>query len=61
MTTTTYILEDLANAEIVPNQGGENAWLVKFDNDTYDLVSKTTKHRLIIEDDVLNQSQFTVG
>jgi len=61
MTTTTYRLEDLANAEIVPNQGGENAWLVRFDNDTYDLVSKTTKHRLIIEDDVLNQSRFTIG
>ncbi|AGM11504.1 hypothetical protein M199_gp162 [Halogranum tailed virus 1] len=56
-----YNLSELAEAEIVPNQGGPNAWLVRFGEGDYDLVSKTAKHRLILEDGVLDRDSFEYG
>lgn len=56
-----YNLSELAEAEIVPNQGGPNAWLVRFGEGDYDLVSKTAKHQLILEDGVLDRDSFEYG
>lgn len=58
MSENDYSLEELNNAEIVPNQGGPNAWLVRFGEEDYDLVNKTAKNRLIIKDGVLDREQF---
>ena len=58
MTRTT---EELANAEIVPNQGGDNSWLVRFDEQDYDFVNKTPKNRLILQKGVLDRESFEYG
>lgn len=50
---TARTLSELAEAEIVPNAGGPNAYMVRFGEDDYDMVNKSAKHVLILEDDVL--------
>lgn len=49
---TARTLSDLANAEIVPDMGGPNGWLVRFGEGDYDTVNKCAKHRLILEGEV---------
>jgi len=61
MSKNTQTLEEIANGEIVPGQGGPNAWLVRFGEGEYELVSKTAKHQLILEDDVLDRDSFEYG
>lgn len=53
-------LSELKNAEIVPNAGGENAWMVRFGENDYDTVNKTPKNRLILEEGVLDLD-YTLG
>lgn len=57
----TFDLNELANAEIVPNQGGPNAWLVRFGENDYRPVNKSAKNRLILEEDVLDRDSFEYG
>ena len=61
MSDSDYTLNELANAEIVPNQGGSNAWLVRFGENDYRPVNKSAKNRLVLEDDVLDRDSFEYG
>lgn len=54
-------LEELANAEIVPEKDSGNTWLVRFGENDYDHVNKTGKNTLILKDDVLDRDSFTFG
>jgi len=49
---TERTLSELAGAEIVPNMGGPNGWLVRFGPNDYDTVNKSAKNRLILEGEV---------
>lgn len=42
-------LSELANAEIVPNMGGANAWLIRVDEDDYRTVNKSGKNTLLLK------------
>jgi hypothetical protein len=61
MSATKYKTEDLANAEVVPNSGGPNAWLVRFGEENYDLVGKNAKNQLILQDGVFDNDTFKFG
>jgi hypothetical protein len=52
-----FTLSELREAEIVPQQGGPNAWLVRFGENDYRMVNRTPKHRLLLEDDVLERAE----
>jgi len=54
-------LSELANAEIVPNMGGENGWLVRFGEGDYDTVNKSAKNRLILEGEVGIEDSVSYG
>ena len=56
-----FSLNELANAEIVPGQGGNNAWLVRFGENDYRPVNKSAKNRLVLEEDVLDRESFEYG
>lgn len=43
-------LSELTEAEIVPNQGGDNAWLVRFGPNDYDTVNRSSKNRLLLKE-----------
>jgi hypothetical protein len=49
---TERTLNELAEAEIVPDMGGPNGWLVRFGEGDYDTVNKCAKNRLLIEGEV---------
>lgn len=49
---TERTLSELANAEIVPDMGGPNAWLVRFGEEDYDTVNKSGKNSLLVKDKV---------
>lgn len=53
-------LQELADAEIVPNAGGDNAWMVRFGENDYDTVNKTPKNRLILQEGVFDLD-YTLG
>jgi len=61
MSESDYTLRELANAEIVPNQGGENAWLVRFEEGDYRPVNKSVKNRLVLRDNVLDRDSYEYG
>lgn len=61
MSQKDYTLEDLAEAEIVPNMSGPNAYLVDFGNENYDLVPKTAKHTLILKDGLSVSDKALLG
>lgn len=52
-----FSIDELRDAEIVPNQGGPNAWLVRFGESDYRTVPRTPKHRLLLETDVLQRAE----
>jgi len=54
-------LNELANAEIVPDAGGSNSYMVRFGENEYDTVNKSAKHVLILEDDVLAEDVVSYG
>lgn len=54
-------LGELADAEIVPDQGGNNAYLVRFGEGEYDLVNKSAKNTLILKDEVNLSDTEKVG
>jgi hypothetical protein len=54
-------LSELAEAEVVPGQGGPNAYLVRLGEGQYEMVNKSAKHVLILEDDVLTQDVVSYG
>jgi len=54
-------LSELANAEIVPDMGGPNAWLVRFGEGDYDTVNKSGKHTLLLKKDVAIEDTATHG
>ncbi len=54
-------LSELANAEIVPDMGGPNAWLVRFGEGDYDTVNKSGKHTLLLKKDVAIEDTVTHG
>lgn len=45
-------LSELANAEIVPDMGGSNSWLVRFGENDYDTINKSGKNTLLVKGDV---------
>lgn len=57
MTDNDYTMDELLDAEIVPNQGGSNAWLVRFDEGDYRMVNKTPKNRLLLKTDLLERAE----
>lgn len=61
MSESNYTLAELADAEVVPNQGGPNAWLVRFGEGEYELVNKSAKNTLILQDDVLTSDTAEYG
>lgn len=61
MSESDYTLADLAEAEIVPSQGGTNSYLVRFGEGEYDLVNKSAKNTLILKDDVLTSDVVSYG
>lgn len=56
-TMTGFSIDELRGAEIVPNQGGPNAWLVRFGEKDYRTVPKTPKHRLLLQSDALQRAE----
>jgi len=56
-----YNLAELLDAEIVEGMGGPNAFLVDFGDEDYDLVSKSPKNRLILEEDMDLQGSVEYG
>lgn len=54
-------LSELANAEIVPDMGGPNAWLVRFGEGDYDTVNKSGKHTLLLKKDVAIEDSVSYG
>jgi hypothetical protein len=44
-----HTLYELMNGEIVPDMGGENAWLVRFGEGEYDTVNKSGKNTLLLK------------
>ena len=58
---TERTLSELANAEIVPDMGGPNGWLVRFGEGDYDTVNKCAKNRLILEGEVNLQDTVSYG
>lgn len=50
---TERSLSELAGAEVVPNAGGPNAYMLRFGDNDYGMVNKSAKHVLIVENDVL--------
>jgi len=50
--TNQYSASELENAEIVPNQGGPNAWLLRFGEGDYDIVGKSPRNKLLVEEDI---------
>jgi hypothetical protein len=54
-------LSELAGAEIVPDMGGENGWLVRIREGVYETVNKSAKNRLILEGDVDLQDSASYG
>lgn len=58
---TERTLAELTDAEIVPNMGGPNGWLVRFGEGDYDTVNKSAKNRLILEEKVGIQDAVEYG
>lgn len=58
---TERTLSELANAEIVPDMGGPNGWLVRFGEGDYDTVNKSAKNRLILEGEVGIEDSVSYG
>lgn len=58
---TERTLSELAEAEVVPGQGGPNAYLVRLGKGQYEMVNKSAKHVLILEDDVLSNDSASYG
>lgn len=52
-----FTIAELREAEIVPEQGGPNAWLVRFGESDYRMVPRTPKHRLLLETDLLERAE----
>jgi hypothetical protein len=50
--TNQYSAQEIQDAEIVPNQGGPNAWLLRFGEGEYDIVGKSPRNRLLVEEDI---------
>lgn len=52
-------LTEIANAEIVPGQGGPNEWLMRFGDNDYDFISKESElNRLAVENpDLLHDAE----
>lgn len=47
-----YSAQEIQDAEIVPNQGGPNAWLLRFGEGEYDIIGKSPRNRLLVEEDI---------
>jgi len=58
---TDRTLRELAGAEIVPNMGSQNAWLVRFGEGEYDTINKSAKHTLLVKDDVATSDTVSYG
>lgn len=61
MSENGYTLRELAEAEVVPNQGGPNAWLVRFGEGEYELVNKSAKNTLLVKDEVSIEDSAEYG
>jgi hypothetical protein len=49
---TERTLSELAGAEIVPDMGGDNAWLVRVSEGEYTTINKSAKNTLLLKDKV---------
>jgi len=58
---TERTLSELAAAEIVPDMGGENAYLARFGEQDYDSVNKSAKNTLLLKDRVAVDDNIAVG
>jgi hypothetical protein len=58
---TERTLSELASAEIVPDMGGPNGWLVRFGEGDYDTINKSAKNRLVLEGEVNLQDTVSYG
>lgn len=58
---TERTLSELADAEIVPDMGGPNAWLVRFGEGDYDTVNKSAKNTLLVEGRVEIEDTVSYG
>jgi len=58
---TNRTLSELSSAEIVPDMGGPNAWLVRFGEEDYDTVNKSGKNTLLIKKGVDIQGTASYG
>lgn len=54
---TDRTINEFRNAELVPNQGGSNAYLVRFGEEDYEMVNKTGRNRLLLETDLLEAAE----
>lgn len=52
-----FTIAELREAEVVPNQGGANAYLCRFGEGDYRMVNRTPKYRLLLETDLLEQAE----
>lgn len=55
-TNSNRSLQELSNAEIVPNAGGPQAYMVRFGENDYEMLNKSSKHRLILEEGVFDDT-----
>lgn len=58
---TDRSLSELAGAEIVPNQGGPNGWLIRIDEGEYEVVNKSGKNTLLLREDFELEDTVSIG
>lgn len=54
-------LEEMANAEIVPELSGPEQMYVRFGPEDYGFVSKTERNRALVETDLLSEAEDTIS
>jgi len=55
MTDRSY--SEFRDAEVVPNQGGSNAYLVRFGDGDYEMVNRTPMHELLLNTDLIETAE----
>ena len=58
---TDLTLQQIANAEIVPDMGGPEQWLIRTGEEEYEFVPKNARNTLLLKTDVLEEGSRSAG